>query len=59
MAEEAGMEEEEVLEALEAADTSRPASLDAPVAAGEPDGGDGRRAASANRTRTSSRPSGG
>lgn len=37
VAEEAGMEEEEVLDALEAADSTRPASLDAPVATGEPD----------------------
>jgi RNA polymerase sigma-B factor len=37
VAEQAGMEEEEVLEALEAAATSRPSSLDAPAAVGEPD----------------------
>jgi RNA polymerase sigma-B factor len=37
VADKAGMEEEEVLEVLEAADTSRPASLDAPVASGEPE----------------------
>ena len=37
VAEEAGMEEEEVLDALEAADSTRPASLDAPVASADPD----------------------
>jgi RNA polymerase sigma-B factor len=37
VAEEAGMEEEVVIDALEAAEASRPASLDAPVAATEPD----------------------
>lgn len=37
VAEEAGMEEEQVLDALEAADTSRPSSLDAPVVSGEPE----------------------
>ena len=37
VAEQAGMEEEVVIDALEAAEASRPASLDAPVAATEPD----------------------
>ncbi len=37
VAEQAGMEEEEVLEALEASRTSRPSSLDAPVATGDPE----------------------
>ncbi len=37
VAEEAGMEEEVVIDALEAAEASRPASLDAPIAATEPD----------------------
>ena len=37
VAEEAGIEEDVVIDALEAADASRPASLDAPIAAAEPD----------------------
>ncbi len=37
VAEEAGIEEDVVIDALEAAEASRPASLDAPVATGEPD----------------------
>jgi RNA polymerase sigma-B factor len=37
VAEEAGMEEDVVIDAIEAAEASRPASLDAPIAATEPD----------------------
>ncbi len=37
VAEEAGIEEDIVIDALDAAEASRPASLDAPVATGEPD----------------------